>query len=290
MKICLACGVAYAEPGWRCPECLHLPAFDGAIPLFAPALAEENSGFRAEYFDELERLEGKNFWFRVRNALIISTLWKFCPDMRKFMELGCGTGFVMKAIASAFPCAAITGTEVFSKGLTHAATRVPRAALIQADARNLPYVAHFDVIGAFDVLEHIEHDEQVLNQIYKSLKPDGFLFLSVPQHPWLWSKQDELAHHVRRYSASELRVKLIAAGFTILHARSFVTLLLPALWITRRRSSAAQRSDALLELRSGERLNKVLGYVMQLEFFLHRVGVRIPLGGSLFMVAQKPSL
>lgn len=174
--------------------------------------------------------------------------------------------------------------------MTHAATRVSRAELIQADARNPPYAAHFDIIGAFDVLEHIEHDERVLNPIYKSLKSDGFSFLSVPQHPWLRSKQDELAHHVRRYSAYELRVKLITAGFTISHVRSFVSLLLPARWIARRRSSASQRSDVLLELRAGGRLNKALGYVMQLEFFLHRIGVRIPRGGSLFMVARKPSL
>lgn len=103
MKICLACGVAYAEPGWRCPEFQHLPAFDSAIPLSAPGLAEENSGLRVAYFDELERLEGKNFWFRVRNALLIPTLWKFLLEMRKFMALGYGTGFVMTAIASAFP-------------------------------------------------------------------------------------------------------------------------------------------------------------------------------------------
>lgn len=289
MKFCLECKSAFDTGGWVCPVCAFHPKFDGNTPLFAPSLADENDGFCADYFDELAGLEAKNFWFRARNKLIIQALQKHCLDMHKFMEIGCGTGFVLSGVAAKFPNVEATGTEIFSKGLIHASLRVPRADFIQADARHLPYEGHFDAIGAFDVLEHIADDDEVLGQIYKALAPGGKVILTVPQHSWLWSKQDELAHHVRRYDAPDLLCKVEAAGFLILSSRSFVSLLLPLMWLTRRRGSSAQRADALIELRIGDLANAVLSAVMWTESLLFQIGIRFRSGGSLLLVARKPS-
>lgn len=288
MRVCLKCENVFESSDWVCPTCKYCPELDRAIPLFSPALARENDGFCADFFDELANLEAKNFWFRARNDLIISALVENCPEMRNFMEIGCGTGYVLSGVARYFPKAQTTGTEIFSKGLSYAGRRTPGAELIQADARHLPYQEHFDAIGAFDVLEHIEEDSMVLKQIFKALVPGGSLILTVPQHSWLWSKQDELAHHVRRYKASDLRRKVEVAGFSVASTRSFVSLLLPLLWIVRHRASSLERSDALVELRVGLLTNTFLGAVMKLEFFLSRIGVRFPAGGSLLLVARKP--
>nr|VFK12098.1 MAG: Putative methyltransferase [Candidatus Kentron sp. LPFa]VFK28151.1 MAG: Putative methyltransferase [Candidatus Kentron sp. LPFa] len=58
--------------------------------------------------------------------------------MGLFLEIGCGTGFVLSGIAEAFPEAKLVGTDAFSAGLAYAARRVPGAALYQMDARCLP--------------------------------------------------------------------------------------------------------------------------------------------------------
>lgn len=288
MKLCFECKNAFVTSGWVCPVCACHPKFDGTTPLFAPSLAHENDGFSADYFDELAGLEAKNFWFRARNNLIIQALQKYCPNMRTFMEIGCGTGFVLSGVVAEFPRVEVTGTEIFSKGLIHANRRVPGAEFIQADARHLPFEAHFDAIGAFDVLEHIEEDERVLAQIFRALVPGGTVILTVPQHSWLWSRQDELAHHARRYNAADLQKKVEAAGFSVLHSRSFVSLLLPLMWLSRHRVASAQRADALIELRIGTLANSVLNSVMRVEALLSRIGIRFPAGGSLLLVARKP--
>ena len=70
------------------------------------------------------------------------------------------------------------------------------------DARNIPFRDEFDVIGAFDVLEHIDEDVAVIDEVRKALRPGGGFLMSVPQHPALWSQQDERAFHVRRYTAA----------------------------------------------------------------------------------------
>ena len=289
MKLCPECKNAFDTSGWVCPVCAFRPKFDGKTPLFAPSLADENDGFSGDYFDELAGLEAKNFWFRARNKLILQALHKHCPDMRTFMEIGCGTGFVLSGVVAEFPRVEAAGMEIFSKGLIHASRRVPGAEFIQADARHLPFEAHFNAIGAFDVLEHIEDDERVLTQIYQALVPGGTVILTVPQHSWLWSRQDELAHHARRYNAADLQKKVETAGFSVSHSRSFVSLLLPLMWLSRHQISSAQRADALIELRIGALTNFVLTSVMRIEALLTRIGIRFPAGGSLLLVARKPS-
>jgi SAM-dependent methyltransferase len=59
------------------------------------------------------------------------------------------------------------------------------AVLFQMDARKIPFESEFDVIGAFDVLEHIEEDEKALAQIFHAVLPGGGLILTVPQHRFL---------------------------------------------------------------------------------------------------------
>ena len=135
----------------------------------------------------------------------------------------------------------MSGSEIYSEGLDYAANRVKRAALFQMDARDIPFESEFDVIGAFDVLEHIEEDEQVLEQVFRAVSPGGGIMLTVPQHRFLWSQQDEYACHVRRYEAKELRDKVEKAGFQVEWATSFVTLLLPLMVMSRLSSESLSR-------------------------------------------------
>ena len=129
----------------------------------------------------------------------------------------------------------VAGSEVFREGLAFAANRMPATELLQMDARKIPFVAEFDVIGAFDVLEHIEEDQEVLQQMHAAVKPGGGIIVTVPQHPWLWSGMDDYSFHKRRYTRAELTNKIKRAGFCPVWTTSFVTLLLPALMISRNR-------------------------------------------------------
>lgn len=288
MKVCPTCTHTFdAVDGWCCPSCSYLPPCIQGFLALAPELALSGGGFRPEHFRELAELEMGNFWFQARNQLIIWALQRYFPDLRCFLEIGCGTGFVLSGVAAAFQAAKLTGSEIFSAGLPYAAERLPQAELLQMDARTIPYVEHFDVVGAFDVLEHIAEDEQVLHEIHKALHPRGGLILTIPQHPWLWSYQDEYACHVRRYTVTELRKKIAAAGFTILYDTSFVSLLLPMMWLSRRRYSVQNDYNPLSELRISRLANLILGMFMALERRLIQLGVRFPAGGSLLLVARK---
>lgn len=288
MKRCLSCQHNFSSSATDCPACGVSPVLEDGFQLYAPDFSKGGGGFKSSYFPELARLEGQNFWFRSRNQLIVWALTKYCKDFQSFLEVGCGTGFVLSGVSREFPGATLLGSEIFTAGLGFAAARLPSVKFIQMDARNIPYRDEFDVIGAFDVLEHIEDDVTVLREIRAALKTDGFLFITVPQHGWLWSPVDEYACHVRRYSASGLHKKLESVGFDIVRSTSFVSLLLPAMLLSRVKQRRAQSSiDPADELKLSGCLNAFLYKVMQAEVGFIKCGVNLPFGGSRLVVAKR---
>lgn len=245
-------------------------------------------GFEGSYFGELARLEAAHFWFRVRNRLIVWALREHGGTFRSFLEVGCGTGYVLSGVAEAFPRARLVGSERFAEGLRIAAARQPGVAFARCDATRIPFVDEFDVVGAFDVLEHVERDDVALAQMRDALTARGLLLLTVPQHAWLWSRADEYARHARRYSSADLRRKVEAAGFEILRSTSFVSLLLPAL-VASRWLDAFRRApfDPLAEYRLPGWMNRVFEALLRAEIALIRSGLDLPAGGSRLMVARK---
>ena len=107
---CPQCSALYASTDSACPSCAHAPAQVNGLAAWAPELAVSGEGFKPEYFASLAQLEAGNFWFRSRNALIVWALRKYFPAARSFLEVGCGTGFVLSGIARAFPEAELTGS------------------------------------------------------------------------------------------------------------------------------------------------------------------------------------
>jgi SAM-dependent methyltransferase len=290
MKICISCGYRFEGEDWQCAKCGYLPEMLDGYPFFAPQLVDTYGGFEARFFHLLAEIEKGNFWFESRNRLLIWALRRYFSNAQNFLEIGCGTGFVLSGIHQEFPKVVLYGSDLFVEGLMHAQKRVPKAFLFQMDARNIPFAEEFDVIGAFDVLEHIEEDETVLIQMHQAVCQRGGIILTVPQHPFLWSRRDDYAHHLRRYTAQELRAKVENAGFEVLKITSFVSLLLPLMMISRykdRHSAAAY--DPMSEVNINNFLNNLFERILDFERWIIRLRLSFPIGGSLLLVARKVS-
>jgi len=250
----------------------------------------EQAPFPVESFEKLAALEAGNWWFRARNKVLIWALKRHVGEVRSFLEIGCGTGFVLEGIHKAFPNAQLQGSEYFHEGLVHARKRIPSAHFKQLDATLMDEKDQYDVIGAFDVIEHIEEDQLVLNNLARALKPGGSIIVSVPQHRWLWSKVDEYACHQRRYVRAELLEKISSSGLRSIYVTSFVSLLVPLMWLSRVRSNKSRDGAAYnpeSEFLIPGWLNACLTGVMQFELCLIRLGLRLPVGGSLLVIARK---
>jgi SAM-dependent methyltransferase len=154
------------------------------------------------------------------------------------------------------------------------------------DARHIPFDSEFHVIGAFDVLEHIDDDQAVLREMHRALVRGGGIVITVPQHRWLWSTFDEFSGHKRRYTRRELVGKLAANGFQILRVTSFTSFVLPLMIASRVRRRAI---DLDQELTVAPVVNRALTGVATLERAAIRAGASFPAGGSLLAVAVRSS-
>ncbi|MDD5180611.1 MAG: class I SAM-dependent methyltransferase [Gallionellaceae bacterium] len=291
MKLCQVCLRPFDTLDWTCPDCGNKPAKLNGFLAFAPELDGQSDGFNPEFFRLMVEVEPSHFWFVARNRILMDVLRKYFPQPGKVLEMGCGTGFVLSGMRAVFPQASFSGSDIFTEGLAFTAQRVPDAFLFQMDARRIPFQEEFNLIGAFDVLEHIEEDEAVLAQMYRACKPGGGIVLTVPQHRWLWSRVDDFAHHRRRYARVELAGKVVRAGFRVEYTTSFVSLLLPLMLASRGLKKSGADMDEQMEavgLKVGKLTNAVLGAIMQIERGMINLGLSFPFGGSLLLVARKP--
>lgn len=155
-------------------------------------------------------VEDGSFWFQHRNAVIVDAVRRF-PPAGFIADIGAGNGYVSLGLQSAgFETIVV---EPGPHGIANARTRglgpLVRATL--HDAGFLP--GSLPAAGLFDVLEHINDDTGVLGLLHDVITPDGRLYVTVPAFQSLWSSEDELAGHHRRYTIDSLGAQLSAAGF-----------------------------------------------------------------------------
>ena len=133
------------------------------------------------------------------------------------LKKGGGGGGVL----SAYEPESIAAARLKERGYTHI-YKTPEAALDNS----------YDLIGLFDVIEHVEHDGELAKKIYGSLHNNGVLCVTTGAYQWLWSKHDVSHKHFRRYTKSSLCRVLESAGFTIEYAGYWnMSLLIPLIGI-----------------------------------------------------------
>lgn len=289
MRICQACDARFEARGddWTCKRCGGSPGRLGPFPAFAPELAASREGWDSAYVRGLADSEERHFWFRARNRLIAWALQRYFPSAESLFDAGCGSGIVLAGLRTRRPDLRLCGSDLYREGLELAARRVPDAELCQADVARVPFEGEFDVVGAFDVLEHVDDDGAALLALRRTLRPGGGLLVTVPAHPRLWSVTDDYARHRRRYRRGELEAKLEAVGFRLLRSSGFVSLLLPAVLLSRRRlPRAVEDFDPAMELDIDPRVNGAFEALMGLERALIRAGCSFPVGNSRLAVAR----
>jgi SAM-dependent methyltransferase len=297
-RLCPSCSAGdQIRPGertwpvdWRCPACGRGMPIQSGIPLFAPDLADTVHGFDPLGFDRLARMEAIHFWFVARNELIVGLANRYFPNARRYLEIGCGNGAVLAALAACRTWSCLVGSDLHPTGLAHANRRLPRGVeFVQMDARNIPAVAAFDLTGAYDIVEHVADDDAVLRALRRATSPGGGTIIAVPQHPWLWSRADELGYHQRRYRMGELEAKLKRNGFEVLFSSSYTVVLLPLMALSRLKARAMpQKADADVnrELSVNPRLNRALTALLRAEVRMTLTGLRWPFGGSRVIAAR----
>lgn len=141
----------------------------------------------------------------------------------------------------------------------------------------------FNIITLIDVLEHIKNERFVLKEIYRILKRDGYIVLSVPAYQFLWGKHDQIYKHFRRYTKSRITHLLEKNSFKILKATYFQSCFIFPLWFYRKFFSKNNSDDFLIIPKI---LNNILTKVLLLEGWVSEY-ISLPFGSTIICIAKR---
>ena len=234
-------------------------------------------------------LEDALWWVQGRKSIIRRHLVKLRSrygQINTIMDIGCGSGGNLDVLAE---FGNVIGVEPSCILAERSRSRNVASQIYELPAWQLDEIRSIDLFTMFDVLEHIEKDDDFLTKLRQSASHEHALLLSVPACPFLFGQHDELLSHYRRYSKAMLNDCLIRAGYRPLTIRYYMFFPFPA--------ALGMRLLDKLKLRLGFRrdtvslgvvsplINFILGKVLKLESFLSEY-VRFPIGLWLFVIAE----
>jgi len=234
-------------------------------------------------YQQMAELDDRHWWYRARRRILAELIRREvhpAADSR-ILEIGCGTGHNL-AMLSGF--GHVDGLELDDEAAALSEKRLGRV-IIRSPLPELDGVSNdYDLIGAFDVIEHIDDDHAALAAIATRLKPGGKFIMTVPAHPWMWTAHDVANHHKRRYSKRALRALVEGSPLRLDKIGYFNSLLFPLAIVERAASKLRGKDDGNVSL-PPRPLNNLFEAVFASERYL--VG-RLPLppGLSLFAVAS----
>lgn len=187
----------------------------------------------AHLYDELARQEDRHWWFRGRRAVIRSVVERHLPPPpRRILDVGCGTGGMLQLLSE---FGTVEGLESSDDALRLCRERIGDAAKLHKGLipDDLPRDGSFDVVTAFDVLEHLDDPVGGMRGMRAVLRSGGIFICAVPAFRFLWSEHDDVHHHRTRYTRDDLRKQLLEAGFDVQFMSYFNTLLFPPIALAR---------------------------------------------------------
>lgn len=235
-------------------------------------------------YQQMAELDDRHWWYRARRRIIADLIRREAtlPNSAQILEIGCGTGHNL-AMLSGF--GHVEGLELDDEARAISEKRLGRKVM----SSPLPELAgvpdrHYDLIGAFDVIEHIDDDRAALASIATKLKPGARFIMTVPAHQWMWTAHDVVNHHRRRYSKRGLKALIEGSPMKLEKAGYFNSLLFPLAVAERAASKLRGKEAADVKLPPAP-LNAALEKVFAAERYL---AGRLPLppGLSLFAVAS----
>lgn len=237
-------------------------------------------------YQNMHAIETTHFWFVGKRKFLAIALDRYFGKKKgiKVLDVGCGSGAIMEFLnARGYET---HGIDMSETAIAFCKERGLRAEYGMAGDIRFPD-ATFDMVCAFDVLEHIEDDREAVAEIARVLKPGGVFIATVPAHQFLFSYHDELLHHKRRYGKGEF-ISLLQSQFTLRFVSWIHSSILFPIIVSRIAKKILRVSSKTSDVKPVNNFVNAIGtvvYALELAWF--RIFKKMPFGLSLMAIAQK---
>ncbi len=246
-----------------------------------------------QYYKQYYHLEREHWWFTARLSILerkVNRLLRQKPNA-KILNIGIATGATSIMLAK---YGEVTSLE-YDEDCCEFVREKCGIDVIHGSMTELPFDSnHYDLVCAFDVVEHIEDDDKAISELKRVMNQDGNYFLTVPAFMFLWSEHDEINHHYRRYTRSSFVKLLKGQGLTPQYNTYFNSLLFLPIAAVRvlqntfkKKNTTEEKKSDFDGMNSIGLVNSILKSIFLLEKPLLSLGIRLPFGISVMAIGNK---
>lgn len=249
-----------------------------------------------DYYKQYYHLERKHWWFRARLELLENLLQRdILPHLHDnhktaILNAGVATGATTTMLEQHGQVTSLEYDEDCCRFLRESlAMEVTNASLTA-----LPFEDNsFDLVCAFDVIEHIKDHELAMQEIARVLRPNGRVFLTVPAFNFLWGEHDEINHHERRYTQKMLVEVIQQSGIKVERKSYFNFFLFFPIFVVRMllklrpKKKAGEHKSDFETFKAGGIINKILYKLFKFEDVFLKIKLNFPVGVSVFAIGHK---
>lgn len=238
----------------------------------------------AEYYKDMAALQDEHWWYEGRRQILFSIINGLnLPGNADILEAGCGPGANLKMLKNFGTVSAVEPEEFAAQYASKLSGLNVKTGFLPDP---FPFDGPFDLIGAFDVIEHIDDDIAALKALHARNKDNGYAVFTVPAHQWLWSNHDDINHHKRRYNRAQFKRALESAGYKIEKISYYNMWLFPLAVAVRYLKKALGKEDESDVQMPSHLVNKVLKSLFASEKHLLKF-MNLPFGLSIIAVCKK---
>lgn len=250
------------------------------------------------YYKEYYRSEREHWFFRGRADIIMAHVQSLVDQIKieedrplKILNIGVATGRTSELLNT---YGEVKSVEFDEDCFNFTKENVKDIDLERGSILDLAYEdSTYDLVCAFDVIEHVEDDQLAVIEMKRVCKSGGQVVLTVPAFMSLWSKHDEVNHHFRRYRVSEIK-RLFKENEKIGLATYFNFWLFPVAFIFRKLNNLLSLSEkgedtgSDLAISEGSAISSALFYkIFSSEVFFIKKKITLPFGVSILASYKK---
>jgi ubiquinone/menaquinone biosynthesis C-methylase UbiE len=245
---------------------------------------------KAEYYSEYYHLERENWWFMARKEILRDQIIKLFPGKNDLRILNVGAAFGASTIM--LQEFGKTDSIEYNKDCCDFVNENYKLNFIHGSITELPFDDNeFDLVCAFDVVEHVENDRLAIQELHRVCKPGGYTFTTVPAFKYLWSEHDVINEHVRRYTMKNYLQLFDQQKAKIYFKSYFNFFLFFPVAIYRLINSLIKKRNAISKSDhskiTNNTISKILYGIFRSETNFLKRGIRFPVGISIMIISRK---